>query len=153
MYGKVVPVATDESIGAIYGMQAGCPVKRPLLGTHIEAGFPSPAQDYIEQALDLNELLIAHQSATFFVRVQGFSMVDAGIFPDDILVVDRALEPQHKSIIIAVIDGELTVKRLSMQAGCWQLLPENPAFPAIDITEESDFSVWGVVTYAIHQTR
>jgi len=78
-------------------------------------------------------------------------MVNAGIFPDDILIVDRSLEPRHNSIIIAAVDGELTVKRLSIQAGCWQLLPENPEFSAFDITEDTDFSVWGVVTYAIHR--
>jgi len=126
---------------------------RPLLGDSISAGFPSPAQDYIEAELDLNEHLISHPAATYFVRVAGNSMIDAGIFDDDILIVDRAIEPANKRIVIAILDGELTVKRLYIREGRWFLSPENEAFPNLEITSDSDLIIWGVVIYSIHPTR
>lgn len=125
----------------------------PLLSSNISAGFPSPAQDYIEDTLDLNQHLIAHPSATYFVKVEGYSMVNAGIYPGDILIVDRAEEPAHKKIVIAVIDGELTVKRLYTEKGKWFLSPANPEFPSIQITKDMNFHIWGVVIYAIHKMR
>lgn len=124
---------------------------RPLIEASLAAGFPSPAQDYIEKAIDLNEHLIQHPTATFFVRVQGDSMTGAGIFDDDVLVVDRALEAVHGNIIIAVLNGELTVKRLNISAQYWSLTAENPSYPEIIISEDTDFSVWGVVTYCLHK--
>ncbi|MBN2461126.1 MAG: translesion error-prone DNA polymerase V autoproteolytic subunit [Candidatus Cloacimonetes bacterium] len=142
---------TDDTIGAVYRFEPRTHLLRPLIGAEIPAGFPSPAQDYIESSLDLNQFLIKHPTATFFVRVQGLSMVNAGINPNDILIVDRSLEPVHKSIIIAVLEGELTVKRLLTNNGCWVLAPENPEFAEVTITAEMDFQVWGVVTYAIHR--
>jgi DNA polymerase V len=144
---------TDGSITGIYYFEKGSLLLRPLIGSKIAAGFPSPAQDYIESVLDLNEHLIEHPTATFFVRVQGFSMINAGINPDDILIVDRAVEPGHKKIIIAVLDGELTVKRLEIRGERWFLVPENPEFLSLEITEDMDFQVWGVVTYSIHKLR
>ena len=126
---------------------------RPLLGDSISAGFPSPAQDYIEAELDLNEHLISHPAATYFVRVAGNSMIDAGIFDDDILIVDRAIEPANKRIVIAILDGELTVKRLYIREGRWFLSPENEAVPNLEITSDSDLIIWGVVIYSIHPTR
>ena len=125
----------------------------PLLGNAVAAGFPSPAQDYIEASLDLNSHLIEHPAATFFMRVEGESMKNIGIYPDDILVVDRALEPRNRSIVIAVLDGDLTVKRLVIEKGHWFLMPENPDFKVIEITRDSEFVVWGVVVYAIHKMR
>ncbi len=144
---------TDSSIKEIYQFVKTTDLKRPLLGSEISAGFPSPAQDYIEGTLDLNEFLIAHPSATFFVKVGGYSMINAGIFPDDILIVDRALEPVDNQVIIAILDGDLTVKRLSIENGKWFLLPENEEFDPIEVTEAVDFQVWGVVTYAIHKMK
>lgn len=126
-------------------------LKRPLIGSNIAAGFPSPAQDYIEKSIDLNEHLITHPAATFFVRVEGESMTGAGIFDNDVLIVDRAIEASNGKIIVAVLNGELTVKRLSISRNQWSLLPENPQFPEILITEDTDFSVWGVVTWCLHQ--
>jgi DNA polymerase V len=126
-------------------------LKRPLLGANISAGFPSPAQDYIEKTIDLNEQLISHPVATFFVRVEGDSMTGAGIFNDDVLIVDRALDPADGKVIVAVLNSELTVKRLRIKPDCWTLVPANPAFPEIVISEDTDFSVWGVVTYCIHK--
>ena len=128
-------------------------MKRPLIGTDVPAGFPSPAQDYIEENLDLNEFLIEHPTATYFVKVEGYSMIDAGIHPGDILIVDRSLEPLHKKIVIAIVDGELTVKRLLSEKKKWYLAPDNPEFESIEITGDMSFKIWGVVTYAIHKMR
>jgi DNA polymerase V len=117
----------------------------------VTAGFPSPAENEIDQTLDLNELLIQHPTATFFVRVQGSSMQGAGIHDGDILIVDRALTPHDGSIVIAIINGEFTVKRLSCKGKELFLLPENPDFPPLKIEEAEGLHVWGVVTYAIHK--
>ena len=117
----------------------------------VSAGFPSPADDYTEGTLDLNEYLVRHPAATFFVRVQGDSMVNAGIHSGDLLVVDRSLEPGHKKIILAVLDGEFTVKRLVRKRGRIYLYPENNAYEPLEITEENRFEVWGVVTAVIHE--
>ncbi len=123
---------------------------RPLFLASVSAGFPSPAEDYIEGRLDLNRHLIKHPAATFFVRVAGDSMIDAGIHPGDILVVDRALEPQDTNVVIAVIDGELTVKRISQRHGKLFLVPDNQAYQPLEILAEMEFEVWGVVTSVIH---
>jgi DNA polymerase V len=140
-----------DNIKEIIGFDRRKIIKRPLLGANITAGFPSPAQDYIEKTIDLNEQLITHPVATFFVRVEGDSMIDAGIFPDDVLIVDRALNPADGNVIVAVLNSELTVKKLRIKPDCWSLIPQNPAYPEIVITEDTDFSVWGVVTYCIHK--
>jgi DNA polymerase V len=127
-----------------------CRLETPLFLQMISAGFPSPAEDYIDKSLDLNEYLIKHPSATFFVKVQGDSMINAGIHHGDILIVDRALEPAHKKIIVAVINGELTVKRMHRIKDTLYLLPENDTFERMRVREEMDFQVWGVVTHVIH---
>lgn len=141
-----------DKVSFIGSFQQNTALQRPLIGCVIPAGFPSPAQDYIEENLDLNEYLIAHPSATYFVRVEGFSMVGAGIFPNDILIVDRSLEAVHKKIVIAIVDGELTVKRLWQEKNKWYLMPENPDFPMVEITQDMEFTIWGVVVYALHKT-
>ncbi|MFZ2148149.1 MAG: translesion error-prone DNA polymerase V autoproteolytic subunit [Sedimentisphaerales bacterium] len=115
----------------------------------VPAGFPSPAADYEEDKLDLNRYLIKNPAATFFVRVTGYSMMGAGIYSGDLLVVDRSLEPKDKSVVIAVIDGELTVKRIRIGKKI-TLEPENENYPVQQITEDTDFQVWGVVTNVIH---
>ena len=123
----------------------------PLYGHKVVAGFPSPAEDYVEARLDLNEKLIRNKEATFLLSVQGDSMKDAGIMDGDILVVDRSIEPQDGKIVIAALDGELTVKRLSIKStGTW-LVPENDHYPPIAVREESDIVIWGVVTATISQ--
>lgn len=121
-------------------------LKRPLFSSVVPAGFPSPADDYIEGALDLNEHLVAHPAATFYVRVTGESMRDAGIFPGDILVVDRSLEAHHGSIVIAVVNNELTVKRLYRKNGQVELHPDHPDFPVITFEPGAELVVWGVVS-------
>ncbi len=138
------------SIKTIYGASTKCKKDFPLFLAKISAGFPSPAEDYIDKNLDLNEYLIKHPSATFFLRVAGNSMINAGIHNGDILVVDRALEPADNKIIIAVINGELTVKRVRKARDRLYLMPENDDFKTIEVTEEMDFQIWGVVTHVIH---
>lgn len=127
------------------------PLTLPLYSSKIQAGFPSPADDYIERYLDLNQQLIQHPAATFILIATGESMTGAGIHPGDMLLVDKSIEATDGTIVIAALDGELTVKRLSKKANRVQLLPENPAFNPIDITEEQDLHIWGVVTYVIHK--
>jgi len=128
------------------------PWQMPFIGSLVPAGFPSPAQDYIEAVLDLNELLIQHPAATYFVRVEGYSMVDSGINPNDILIVDRSLEASDGKVIIAVLDGEFTVKRLHIDKnGNYFLVPENADYKPIKVTDEMGFSIWGVVTNVIHK--
>ena len=126
----------------------------PIYLCKVEAGFPSPAENYVEQELDLKEYLIRNSDSTFLVRATGKSMVNVGIFPGDILIVDRSLEAKNNSIIIVSIDGELTVKRLIKDKNNKKLYlkSENLDYPNIDLKIESDTMVWGVVTYSIHKT-
>jgi DNA polymerase V len=121
----------------------------PFFEHTISAGFPSAGDDAKEE-LDLNELLIAHPTATFFLRVSGMSMIKAGIHDKDILIVDRSLEPVHGKIVIATLNGELTVKRLYKKGNKVKLIAENDAYSPIDISPETDFRIWGVVTSVIH---
>ena len=123
----------------------------PLFYPKIPAGFPSPAENYFEERLDLNKALIKHPAATFYVKVEGNSMVDAGVFSGDILIVDRSLSPKNNSIVIAALNGELTVKRLKKEKNKLYLLPENPEYLPIEISEEADILIWGVAIYNIHK--
>ena len=125
----------------------------PLAGTAIAAGFPSPAEEYLDLALDLNKELIKHPAATFYARVKGDSMVDAGIQDGDLLVIDKALEPKEGAIAVCYLDGEFTVKRLAVQEEGVYLMPANAEFKPIRITEENNFLVWGLVAYVIHKPR
>lgn len=126
----------------------------PIYLCKVEAGFPSPAENYVEQELDLKEHLIRNSDSTFLVRATGKSMVNVGISPGDILIVDKSLEAKNNSIIIVSIDGELTVKRLikDNENKKLYLKSENLDYPNIDLKIESDTMVWGVVTYSIHKT-
>jgi DNA polymerase V len=123
----------------------------PVFASKVQAGFPSPADDYIEGYLDLNTKFIKHPSATFVLQATGDSMKDAGIFSGDWLLVDRSIKPSDGRIVIAAVNGELTVKRLSQKEGRVQLLPENSKFKLIDITEDMDMVIWGVVTLVLHE--
>jgi DNA polymerase V len=143
----------SESLFTFFLAHIGKSMRRPLFLTGVSAGFPSPAEDYIDQRLDLNELLITHQAATYFLRVAGDSMVGAHIHSGDILVVDRALEARNGDIIIAVLHGELTVKILETSPSGVRLVPANPACSPIEIYPEMDFEIWGVVAHVIHSTR
>ena len=128
----------------------GYTIELPLFLESVSAGFPSPADDYLEAKLDLNKHLIKNPSATFFVRVTGDSMINAGIHSGDILVVDRSLTPKNGSIVIAIIDTELIVKRMQLIKNKIFLVPENPNFEPIEISGEMNFEVWGVVSTVIH---
>ena len=126
-------------------------LKLPLFSGRVPAGFPSPAEDHIEQYLDLNAWLIPHPEATFLVRASGESMTGAGVFNQDILVVDRSISAKHGHIVVASLDGELVVKRLHTKFGRIQLQSENPKYPPIVLKNQSELHIWGVVTYVIHR--
>jgi len=122
-----------------------------MVAGRIRAGFPSPADDYLERNICLQDLLIEHPAATFLVKVEGHSMKDAGIMDGDIAVVDRAITPAHGKIVVAVIDGEFTLKRLIYREGACFLESANDSFSPIEVSDCSDNCVWGVVTSVIHR--
>jgi len=133
-------------------------LRLPLVGGRVEAGFPSPADDFIERSLDLNEQLVTNPIATFFVRASGNSMDGAGIHNGDLLIVDRSVTPVHRSIVIAVVDGGLTVKRLSKRGSVASLLPEpsnvdQGEYVPIEVGSETDATIWGVVTWSVHRLQ
>ncbi len=142
----------EMRIAAIHSVLQSSRFNLPLYLHRIQAGFPSPADDYIDSRLDLNRLMIACPSATFFVRVAGDSMIDAGIFEGDYLVVDRSRTAVHGKIVVAVINGELTVKRFYRWADRVELRPDNDAYPPINIAEDADLYIWGVVTGVVRKT-
>lgn len=121
----------------------------PFVNIGVSAGFASPAQDFMEVEIDLNRELSHNRTTTFYIRVAGNSMINAGIDDGDLLVVDRSLEPADGKIAICLIDGDFTVKRLKRDTDCLYLMPENPKYPEIKVTEDNQFVVWGIVTYVI----
>jgi len=123
----------------------------PFFDEGVQAGFPSPAEDHLDLDLDLNSYLIQHPSATFCVRVEGDSMTGAGIQSGDVILIDRSLSPQKGNIVLAVLDGEFTVKRVDVIEDKLYLIPENPSLKSIEVGEASSFQVWGVVTFVIHK--
>ena len=123
----------------------------PLVTAIVDAGFPSPADDHLERSIDLNEELIRNKAATYCVRVQGESMRDAGIHAGDVLVVDRSITPSDKQIVVAMIDGDFTVKRFRKFGAQLFLEAANPDFPSIQIGENQELVIWGAVTYIIHK--
>lgn len=128
-------------------------LKIPLFLERVSAGFPSPAEDYVEKTIDLNDLCIQHPAATFFVRVQGDSMIEAGIYPGDVLVVDRSLRARHGDIIIASLETEMTVKQLHLSPEPVRLLPCNPAYQPIIIEGDMVMEVFGVVTNVVRSLQ
>ena len=144
-----LPIKSDGSISDIWVVDDSQSVELPYYDTKVQAGFPSPAEDHLEQRLDLNTLVIDNPSATFFVRVAGESMRGIGITDGDILVVDRSIESWENRIVVAVIDSEFTIKRFNKRNETVVLEAENPDYPPIKITEEMDFSVWGVVCWTL----
>jgi len=138
------------TVKAIYHPDTDSACARPLFVASVSAGFPSPADDYIEGQLDLNTHLIKHPAATYFVRVAGDSMIRAGIHSGDILIVDRSLEPRDKNVVIANLNGELTVKRIRIKQKKLMLVPENENYPPQKIRRDMEFEVWGIVTHVIH---
>ncbi len=135
-----VPLALDPVVSSV-----------PLFQFSVPAGFPSPASDHMEDGLDLNTYLVKHKAASFLFRVQGHSMRGAGIMDGDKVVVDRSITAQHGHVVVAVIDGEYTIKRLHHQRGCIELRAENPAFKPICFSEQSSLEVWGVVVGVVRR--
>ena len=146
---RPLSIKSDESISQIWLADDSRNIELPYYDTRVQAGFPSPAEDHLEESLDLNTLVIDNPSATFFVRVAGESMREIGITDGDILVVDRSIENWENRIVVAVINSEFTIKRFTKRNGTVVLEAENPDYPSIRITEEIDFSVWGVVCWTL----
>lgn len=144
---QVMRVPMDR-IDDIINLLQGETISLPLYGGKVPAGMPMLTDDFIEESIDLNKHLVKKPNATFLVRVSGESMVKAGIFPGDILIVDHSLEAKHGKIVIAAVDGELTVKRLYKKAGLLRLMPENDAYDPIEI--DGSLVIWGVVKHVIH---
>nr|WP_255088443.1 MULTISPECIES: translesion error-prone DNA polymerase V autoproteolytic subunit [unclassified Synechococcus] len=126
------------------------PVRLPLVTESVAAGFPSPADDYVEAGIDLNEHLIARPSSTFFLRVSGDSMIGAGIHHGDLLIVDRSLEPRPGRIVVAAVEGAFTLKRLVRHQGRLRLEAANPAYPPLELSDADDTRLWGVAIQVIH---
>ena len=145
---KPIPFPSLEVPTAIW---ARLVVKIPLVGQSVHAGFPSPADDFIEEMIDLNQVLVSNPTATFLWRVVGDCMIDVKIFPGDVVVVDRSLSPKHRSIVLAIIDGEPTLKRLNRRGGVMFLHNENAKLPEYTIADGMEVSIWGVVTATIRQ--
>lgn len=142
-----VPVSLVQEVAAFVDLKGRA---LPLYGGTVRAGAPTFADDHIEDRIDLHDYVVRHPQATFFVRVQGDSMINAGIHEGDILVVDRSMEAREGSIVIAVLDGELTVKRLRRKNNVVELVPENDRYPVIKVGAEQEFRIWGVVTTVVH---
>jgi DNA polymerase V len=142
-----IPVSLIDSVQKFVHAKG---FRLPIFSSKVQAGFPSPADDHSDEVINLEEYLVPHPNKTFLVRISGLSMIDAGMYPNDILIVDRSLPAQDGKIIVAMLDGEFTVKRLSQRDGKIFLLPENPDFSPIEVRADQEFSVWGVVTNVIH---
>lgn len=142
-----IPISMIQAVTR-YIQTRGCAL--PLFTSKVQAGFPSPADDYQEGTLDLNEYLIRNPAATFYVRASGNSMINAGIHPGDLLIVDRSITATSGKIVIAVVNGEFTVKRLMKKGQHLFLMAENPDYPPIAIKDKSELEIWGVVTNVVH---
>lgn len=140
----------ESALAEIYYLEKNRECELPLYLSRVRAGFPSPADDFVEKKLDLNEFLIKHQAATFLIKVKGDSMTDANINSGDILIIDRSLEAKNKDVVLAVIDGEFTVKRINKINDKLFLVSENCNYSPIEISSSMDFEVWGVVKHVIH---
>ena len=154
MFNRFFPILTMKTSTLLQFLPVSptsTPFLAPLLTCSIPAGFPSPASDYMDERLDLSEHLGLHAEATFFLRVQGDSMQGAGIFDGDLLVVDRTVQAKSNHVVIAVIDGEFTVKRLQRRGGRTWLKAENPAYPSIELHEGQALEIWGVVSHVVHK--
>lgn len=146
-----VTMKWKNDIGKFFQPQVEPAAAIPMTESSVHAGFPSPADDFLEGALDLNSLVIRHPEATFFARVEGDSMSGEGIFEGNILVVDKAVEPYDGCLAVAYVDGEFTLKRVRIEPGRIRLIPANPKYDVIEISPDNDFSVWGVVRWILKQ--
>lgn len=137
----------------IHKIDQSSPLSLPIADEGIRAGFPSPAQDYMQLAIDLNNELVQHPASTFYGRVVGDSMIDAHVYDGDLLVIDKSLEPQDGDMAVCFVDGEFTLKYIKIESDAVYLVPANPEFPSIKVTEDNEFTVWGIVTYTIRRRR
>lgn len=136
----------------LHKLKPKCKLELPLIESKIPAGFPSPADDYLEMSLDLNEKLIRNPSSTFFAQITGSSMENAGIQDGDIIIVDKSLQAKNDSILVCSIDGEFTLKRFKkIDNETGYLMPDNPKYKPLKVSKENNFMIWGVVTYSIHK--
>ena len=143
-----MPVKKEQKL-SFFHPEFESDIRIPYIKEGVSAGFPSPAADFMETNIDLNAALSENPLATFYIRVKGNSMIDAGINDKDVLVVDRSLEPHNNKIAICFVDGEFTVKRIKVEKDCLYLMPENSNYLPIKVTEENQLIIWGIVTYVI----
>lgn len=143
----------ESSLIDIFNSDISTCTPLPYANEGIQAGFPSPAQDYINETIDLNRELIKHPAATFFGRVSGDSMIEEGIEEGDILVIDKSLEPIDGDLAVCCVEGDFTLKRISIEANCIKLIASNKTFKPIEITSDDSFYIWGIVTYTIKKNR
>ncbi len=141
----------DTKYLTIYCPEKSQLIERPIVNEDIAAGFPSPAEDFMEVRISLDKELIKNEDATFYARVRGNSMIDANIEDGDLLVIDRSIESRNGKIAVCMIDGEFTIKRLKVEKKCVYLMPENKNYKPIKVTKENELIVWGIVTYVIKQ--
>ena len=141
----------EKNILSIINIEADKKTNTPMFLDSVSAGFPSPATDYMENKLDLNEYLVKHPAATFIVKANGPSMIEAGILSGDLLIVDRSLTPNNENIVIASVFGDLTVKKLRKKGSALFLVSANNEYSSIEVKEEMECFIWGVVTYVIHK--
>ena len=139
----------DKSNLELFRTISSVPTEIPLVSSRVSAGFPSPADDYIELSLDLNRELVPHPETTFFARVSGDSMIGEGIDDGDLLVVDKGVDPTDNCLAVCCLDGEFTLKRVRFEADHATLIPANPKYPSIRVTSENEFIIWGIVRYVI----
>ena len=132
-------------------LDVGTELALPIADDGIRAGFPSPAQDFMDLSIDLNKELVKHPASTFYGRVRGDSMIDAGIHDGDMLIIDKSLEPRNGDMAICYIDGEFTIKRIRIEKEIVWLVPANEAYAPIRVTRENEFLIWGIVTYSIRK--
>jgi DNA polymerase V len=137
----------------LYATDVTSKIDIPYANEGIQAGFPSPAQNYINESIDLNVELIKHPASTFFGKVSGDSMIEEGIEEGDILIIDKSLEPINGDLAVCCIDGEFTLKRIEIEDSCIRLMPSNATFKPIVVTPDDQFTVWGIVTYTIKKNR
>lgn len=137
----------------IYRAEINTELSLPIADEGIKAGFPSPAQDFMDLAIDLNKELVRHPASTFYGRVRGDSMQDAGVYDGDILIIDKSLEPRNGDMAVCFVDGEFTIKYIKIEKEIVWLTPANDSYSPIKITEDNDFLIWGIVTYSIKKQR
>lgn len=152
--GFLIFVRMNENVNLeIFRAETDSELILPIADEGIKAGFPSPAQDFMDLAIDLNKELVKNPAGTFYGRVKGDSMIDAGIYDGDILIIDKSLEPRDGDMAVCFIDGEFTIKYIKIEKKTITLMPANEQYRPIKVTEENDFLIWGIVTYSIKKQR